>query len=81
LFFTGEYLSVPASVGFIALFGIAVQNGLVLVSYINQLRETGMTTMDAVMEGALPSSQACFDDGIDNYFRASTASSVKRAGF
>ena len=53
LFFTGEYLSVPASVGFIALFGIAVQNGLVLVSYINQLRETGMTTMDAVMEGAL----------------------------
>ena len=53
LFFTGEYLSVPASVGFIALFGIAVQNGLVLVSYINQLRETGMATMDAVMEGAL----------------------------
>jgi len=53
LFFTGEYLSVPASVGFIALFGIAVQNGLVLVSYINQLRETGMTTMDAGMEGAL----------------------------
>ena len=53
LFFTGEHLSVPASVGFIALFGIAVQNGLVLVSYINQLRETGMTTMDAVIKGAL----------------------------
>ncbi len=52
LFFTGGYLSVPASVGFIALFGIAVQNALVLVSYINQLRETGMTTMDAIMEGA-----------------------------
>lgn len=52
LFITGEYLSVPASVGFIALFGIAVQNGLVLVSYINQLRDTGMTTMEAIMEGA-----------------------------
>ncbi|KPA14888.1 metal transporter [Candidatus Magnetomorum sp. HK-1] len=52
LFITGEYLSVPASVGFIALFGIAVQNGLVLVSYINQLREEGMKTIDAVIEGA-----------------------------
>jgi cobalt-zinc-cadmium resistance protein CzcA len=50
LFLTGEYLSVPASVGFIALFGIAMQNGLVLVSYINQLREEGRATRDAVVE-------------------------------
>lgn len=50
LYFTGEYLSVPASVGFIALFGIAVQNGLVLVSYINQLRDNGLETLDAIME-------------------------------
>lgn len=49
LFLTHEYLSVPASVGFIALFGIAVQNGLVLVSYINQLREEGLQTKDAVI--------------------------------
>lgn len=49
LFLTGEYLSVPASVGFIALFGIAMQNGLVLVSYINQLREEGQNTRDAVL--------------------------------
>lgn len=41
LYVTGEYLSVPTSVGFIALFGIAVQNGLVLVTYINQLRDEG----------------------------------------
>ena len=41
LFFTGEYLSVPASVGFIALWGIAVLNGVVLVSYIRSLREAG----------------------------------------
>jgi cobalt-zinc-cadmium resistance protein CzcA len=53
LLVTGEYLSVPASVGFIALFGIAVQNGLVLVSYINQLRNEGASTKDAVMEASL----------------------------
>jgi hypothetical protein len=41
LFVTGEYLSVPASVGFIALWGIAVLNGVVLVSYIRNLREEG----------------------------------------
>lgn len=50
LFLTGEYLSVPASVGFIALFGIAMQNGLVLVSYINQLRDEGMQMKDAITE-------------------------------
>ncbi len=53
LLITGEYLSVPASVGFIALFGIAVQNGLVLVSYINQLRNEGMETTGAITEGAM----------------------------
>jgi cobalt-zinc-cadmium resistance protein CzcA len=50
LFLTGEYLSVPASVGFIALFGIAVQNGLVLVTYINQLRNDGMETGEAIIQ-------------------------------
>jgi cobalt-zinc-cadmium resistance protein CzcA len=49
----GEYLSVPASVGFIALFGIAVQNGLVLVTCINQRIEAGRTVREAVIEGAL----------------------------
>jgi len=53
LFIMGEYLSVPASVGFIALFGIAVQNGVVLVSCINQLREEGQHLQDAVIEGGL----------------------------
>lgn len=41
LFLSGEYLSVPASVGFIALLGIAVLNGLVLLTYFNDLRELG----------------------------------------
>jgi cobalt-zinc-cadmium resistance protein CzcA len=52
LYVTGEYLSVPASVGFIALWGIAVLNGVVLVSYIRTLREHGMDQARAVVEGA-----------------------------
>ncbi len=52
LFVSGEYLSVPASVGFIALWGIAVLNGVVLVSYIRGLREDGRTVQEAVIEGA-----------------------------
>lgn len=49
---SGEYLSVPASVGFIALWGIAVLNGVVLVSYIRSLRHEGMPVEQAVVEGA-----------------------------
>ena len=52
LFLTGEYLSVPASVGFIALWGIAVLNGVVLVSYIRNLRSDGYSVADAVVHGA-----------------------------
>lgn len=51
LFLTGEYLSVPASVGFIALWGIAVLNGVVLVSYIRTLREEGLPQVDAIVQG------------------------------
>ncbi|MBW7963977.1 efflux RND transporter permease subunit [Bradyrhizobium sp. BR 10261] len=50
---TGEYLSVPASVGFIALLGIAVLNGVVLVSYFNQLRAHGLSEHRIVVEGAM----------------------------
>ncbi|MEE4302023.1 MAG: CusA/CzcA family heavy metal efflux RND transporter [Pseudomonadales bacterium] len=53
LLVTGAYLSVPASVGFIALLGIAVLNGVVLVSYYNQLRATGMPLAEVVREGAM----------------------------
>ncbi|MEW6678579.1 MAG: CusA/CzcA family heavy metal efflux RND transporter [Pseudomonadota bacterium] len=53
LFVTGEYLSVPASVGFIALLGIAVLNGVVLVTYFNQLAAQGMAPDQVVREGAL----------------------------
>lgn len=52
LWITGEYLSVPASVGFIALLGIAVLNGVVLVSYFNQLRGEGLDPVASVTQGA-----------------------------
>jgi cobalt-zinc-cadmium resistance protein CzcA len=52
LWLRGLNLSLSASVGFIALFGIAVMNGLVLVSYINGLRDEGRALKDAVLEGA-----------------------------
>lgn len=52
LYLTGEYLSVPASVGFIALWGIAVLNGVVLVSYIRNSREGHHSVQEAIVEGA-----------------------------
>jgi cobalt-zinc-cadmium resistance protein CzcA len=48
---SGEYLSVPAAVGFINLWGIAVLNGVVLVSFIRQQRETGLSTYEAIIQG------------------------------
>lgn len=53
LFFSGQYLSVPGSIGFIALFGVAVLNGVVMVNAINQRLEGGTSLQDAVFEGAL----------------------------
>jgi cobalt-zinc-cadmium resistance protein CzcA len=50
---TGINLSVSAAIGFIALFGQAVLNGVVMVSYFNQLRDEGMPPFGAVMNGAL----------------------------
>ena len=51
LWASGLYLSVPASVGFISLWGIAVLNGVVLVSYIKGLRDEGLATREAIIEG------------------------------
>ncbi|PKM12783.1 MAG: CusA/CzcA family heavy metal efflux RND transporter [Gammaproteobacteria bacterium HGW-Gammaproteobacteria-3] len=52
LWLSGEYLSVPASVGFIALLGIAVLNGVVMVTYFNQLLATGMAMAEVVIIGS-----------------------------
>ncbi|TCK04668.1 efflux RND transporter permease subunit [Phorcysia thermohydrogeniphila] len=53
LWFTGQYVSVPALVGFIALLGIALENGMVLVSCIEQLRKEGLPVEEAALKGAV----------------------------
>ncbi len=53
LWLTGQNLSVPSSVGFIALFGIALENGMVLVTYLNQLLKDGVPLDEASVKGAL----------------------------
>jgi len=52
LFVTGQYLSVPSAIGFIAVFGVAMLNGIVLVSFMNDLVRTGRTIREAVREAA-----------------------------
>jgi cobalt-zinc-cadmium resistance protein CzcA len=49
---SGMYLSVSASVGFIALFGIAILNGLVMVEFFKNLEREGKSRLDAILEGA-----------------------------
>ncbi len=49
---TGQYLSVPSAIGFIAVFGVAMLNGIVLVEFINGLREKGLSVSQAVRRGA-----------------------------
>jgi cobalt-zinc-cadmium resistance protein CzcA len=51
LFLTGQYLSVPSAIGFIAVFGVAMLNGIVLVSFLNELRDKGMSVREAVVQG------------------------------
>ena len=48
---TGQYLSVPSAIGFIAVFGVAMLNGIVLVSFLNEQRERGLSVREAVMRG------------------------------
>ncbi|MEN9395852.1 MAG: hypothetical protein RLZ81_382 [Pseudomonadota bacterium] len=49
---TGQYLSVPSAIGFIAVFGVAMLNGIVMVSFLNDLRRRGLSVRDAVRQGA-----------------------------
>jgi len=51
LFVTGQYLSVPSAIGFIAVFGVAMLNGIVLVSFLNELRDKGRSVREAVIQG------------------------------
>ena len=49
---TGQYVSVPSAIGFVAVLGVAMLNGIVLVSFLNDLRAQGRTVREAVMQGA-----------------------------
>ncbi len=51
LFLTGQYLSVPSAIGFIAVFGVAMLNGIVLVSFLNEQRGRGLSIREAVVQG------------------------------
>ena len=51
LFLTGQYLSVPSAIGFIAVFGVAMLNGIVLVTFLNEQRERGLSVREAVVQG------------------------------
>src|SRR5712691_6078936 len=53
LYLTGTNFSVSSGVGFLALFGVSVQTGVIMLEYINQLRARGHSIMDAVQEGAI----------------------------
>jgi cobalt-zinc-cadmium resistance protein CzcA len=53
LLLTGTYLSVSSGVGFLALFGVSVQTGVIMVEYINQLRARGYTIEQSAVEGAV----------------------------
>jgi cobalt-zinc-cadmium resistance protein CzcA len=52
LWLTGQYLSVPSAIGFIAVFGVAMLNSIVLVSFMNELRQRGLGVREAVLKGA-----------------------------
>ena len=53
LLLTGTHFSVSSGVGFLALFGVSVQTGVIMLEYINQLRARGYTIVDAAIEGAV----------------------------
>lgn len=52
LFVSGQYLSVPSAIGFIAVFGVAMLNGIVMVTFLNDLRRQGLPIREAVQQGA-----------------------------
>lgn len=52
LFITGQYLSVPSAIGFIAVFGVAMLNGIVLVTFLNEQRRHGLSIRESVRQGA-----------------------------
>ena len=78
LWISGQNLSVPASVGFIALFGIALENGMVLVTYLNQLVRQGVAVDEASVRGAHAASSSGAHDRDHHRPRSDSAAAVQR---
>ncbi len=82
LWISGLYLSVPASVGFVVLFGVAVLNGVVLVSRISQLRdEEGLDLTDAIVKGSAEQVAACAHDRVYRHIQPDTHAVRRRGRF
>ena len=81
LFISGLYLSVPASVGFIVLFGVAVLNGVVLVSRISQLRDEGLELAGGDQKRNSGPLASGADDRFHRHFQFDTDAACRRTGF
>ena len=53
LYFSGTHFSVSSGIGMLALFGVSIQTGVIMIEYINQLRTRGYTVEDSAVEGAV----------------------------
>ncbi len=80
LFVTGETLNIASAVGFIALFGVAVQNGIIMLANLNRVRDSGIALRDAVIEGAVGALSPGPDDrdGRDRRHAAGSARDRRR---
>ena len=80
---TGTNFSVSSGVGFLALFGVSVQTGVIMLEYINQLRARGYTIEDAAMEGADTALAAYYDDHAGGHAGATAGGTLAwdRLGF
>ena len=76
LLLTGTHFSISAAVGFISLFGVAIMDGLLMISYFNQLRYHGLPLYEAVMTGAEKARPARDDDGPDRHPRPAAGGHV-----
>ena len=78
LLVTGTHFSVSSGVGFLALFGVSVQTGVIMVEYINQLRARGYPVVEAAIEGATRRLEADHDDHARGHPRSSAGGHVPR---
>ena len=70
LLLTGTNLNISAAVGFISIFGVAIMDGLLLISYFNQMRFQGLSLENSILQGAEKASAARDDDRLDRHFRS-----------